>query len=142
MEATIGMNTARRASSRIEFSQALREDHPGRGQDGLVAGRPSEALDVLGGLLPDDVSDVVDRDHPQQALVAVDHRDGHQVVLGDEPRDLLLVGLRGHAHRLLLTQEPHRSGRVGRDQPPPGQAAHQMVVVVHHVEDRGGLGHR
>src|SRR6266446_3300075 len=87
MEATIGMNTARRASSRIEFSQALREDHPGRGQDGLVAGRPSEALDVLGGLLPDDVSDVVDRDHPQQALVAVDHRDGHQVVLGDEPRE-------------------------------------------------------
>jgi hypothetical protein len=121
---------------------SVREDHPGRVQDGLVAGRPTEALDVLGGLLPDDVDDVVDRDHPQQAMAAVDHRDGHQVVLGDEPGDLLLVGFRGHAHRLLLAQEPDRSRRVGRDQPPPGQAAHQMVVVVDHVEDRGGLGHR
>lgn len=75
-------------------------------------------------------------------MVAVDHRDGHQVVLRDEPCDLLLVGLRGDAHRLLLAQEPDRGRRVGRDQPPPGQAAHEMVVVVHHIEDRGGLGHR
>src|SRR6266403_367576 len=107
METTIGMNRATRASSRIEFSQALREDHPGRGQDGLVAGRPSEALDVLGGLLPDDVNDVVDRDHPQQAMVAVDHHVEDRGGLGHRRLPDLLDRL---GHREVLKDREHVRG--------------------------------
>jgi hypothetical protein len=55
---------------------------------------------------------------------------------------LLLVGLRGHAHRLLLPEEAHGGRGVGGDETAPGEAPHEVVVVVHHVEDRGGLGHR
>src|SRR5260370_19334132 len=125
MEATIGMNTARRASSRIEFSKRpiteaarmavarLIRSHTRRFGNTTRAGSrtvssPAAPPRRWMSSVADDVDDVVDRDHPQQAMATVDHRDGHQVVLGDEPRDLLLVGLRGDAHRLLLPQQPDR----------------------------------
>ena len=51
----------------------------------------AELLDVLGGLLLDDVDDVVDGDDALHAPLGVDHRDGEEVVLREHVRDRLLV---------------------------------------------------
>ena len=95
IDATIGMNTARVARVWIDPSkspmtdaasmavprlisrqmQTAREDLPRRIEHGLVARHAAEPLDVLGGLLVDDVDDVVDADPAEQAPIAVDH--GH-----------------------------------------------------------------
>src|SRR4030066_287705 len=59
-----------------------------------VPGPSAQALDVLGGFLADDVDDVVHGDDPQESAVAVHHGHRHDVVLGDQPGDFLLVGPR------------------------------------------------
>ena len=121
MPATTGMKTARAATAWID---ALEEADDARGQDRrrqvheepgeppadglrrrvedrLVGGDAAEPVDVLGRLLVDDVDHVVDRDRAQEAVVPVDHRHREEVVPGDEPRDLLLVGVGGDAHHLV-----------------------------------------
>ena len=119
MEATIGMKIARRGQApdgALEQAddrggqhggaevdqppdQPLGEDGPGGSRTVSSPGDAAEPLDVLGGLLADDVDDVVHADGAEQAAVAVHHRHLHQVVTLHQPRDLLLVGVDGHALR-------------------------------------------
>ena len=46
----------------------------------FVAGDAAERLDVLFGLLLDDVDDIVDGDDADQAILLIDDRNGNQVV--------------------------------------------------------------
>ena len=50
-----------------------------------------QAQRVLAGFLLDDVDDVVDRDHPDQPVLVVDHRGGHQRIFLKAQRDVFLV---------------------------------------------------
>ena len=60
----------------------------------------AELLHVLGLLADDGVDDVVDRDDAEHVAAFVDHRDGEQVVLGDEARDVLAIGRAADGERL------------------------------------------
>ena len=55
----------------------------------------TQLLHVLGLLLDQGVDHVVHRDDAEQAAGAIDHRDGEQVVLPDEPGHLFAVGVAG-----------------------------------------------
>ena len=50
-------------------------------------------LDVFGLLLGDDVEDVVGGDDAQHLTGLVDHRQGVEIVLGEDPRHLFLIEL-------------------------------------------------
>ena len=108
--ATIGNSMARMAiRSIVIFEQA---DHGGGEEGGdeideqprasephdrkhalgnLLVADAGEALDVLVRLLLDDVDDVVDGDHADQAARLVDHADREKVVALEEARHVLLV---------------------------------------------------
>jgi hypothetical protein len=66
---------------------------------GIGAG---DAKDVLGGFLSEDVDDIVHGDGAEEPVLSVHHRDADEVVLGDDPRHLLAVRLRCHAHDVLV----------------------------------------
>ena len=127
IEATIGMNTARVARLWMEPSNSpmteaastavarlinrqrrrLGKTRPGGIEDGLVAGDAAQPLDVLGGLLADDVDHVVHADGAEQAAIAVHHRHLDQVVALDQARHLLLVGVDA-------ARSPRSSRRIAR----------------------------
>ena len=60
---------------------------------GADAAHPQQ---VFLGLLVDHVDHVVDHDHAEQAAALVDHRAGHQVLVAEQVRHLVLVGGRRH----------------------------------------------
>ncbi len=69
---------------------------------------------VLGGLLVDDVDDVVDRDDAAHPVLGVDHGQRQQVVLRDEARHRLLVGLLVHDDQGRARAGPDRARRRSR----------------------------
>ena len=75
---------------------------------------PPSALDILVGLLLDDVDDVVDGDHADQPVGLVDHRGRDQVVALEQPRHVLLVVRRLHAARLVVMMSAIGIGRFER----------------------------
>src|SRR5512137_2814237 len=161
IEATIGMNTASRASSRIEpskrpiteaarmavprliSSQTRRFGNTVRAGSRTVsspAAPPSRWMSsVASSRITSMTSSTVMT--PRRRWPPSTTGMATRLYLATR-RHLLLVGLRGHAHRLLLPEQPHRSCGVGGDEAAPREAPHEVVMVVHHVEDRGGLGHR
>ena len=76
----------------------------------LVAADAAQRLDVLFGLLLDDVDDVVEGEDADQLVAVVHHRCGNQVVALEHARHLLLVLGRAHPPALGI----HQVGQRGR----------------------------
>ena len=105
----------------------------------LLRRSPRELEDVLGGLVADDVDDVVYRHDAHELVRGIDDRDREQVVAGDDLRHLLLIGLGGDTDRLGDHQVAELL--VGRlyDQLAKRQHADQLAAVVDHVDVEAGL---
>jgi hypothetical protein len=144
MEATIGMNTASVARVWMDDSKriALDEDGARRVEHGLVAGDAAEALDVLGGLLANDVEHVVHADRAEEPPVDVDDGNLDQIVVLDEPGHFLLVRVHTDAFHLIGADRTDGCRRVGGQEPMERDDAHQMVVVVHDIEIKRALARR
>ena len=111
MLATIGISTASAtilasASSKLlitqEASSAVSRFANSQGKRPLamrqtefgqlfLAADTAERADVLLGLLLDDIDDVVEGDHPDEPVVLVDDRCGHEVIALEQSRHVLLV---------------------------------------------------
>ena len=89
--------------------------------------------DVLGGLLPDHVDDVVDLDDPDEAVLPVDHGQRDQVVAADDLSHFLLVGV--GLHRAQVGLHDVGDALVGPTDHELTQRAHadQMVVAIRDV---------
>jgi hypothetical protein len=91
-------------------------------------------LDVLGGLLVDDVHDVVDRDDALHLARSVHDRDGHEVVVLEDLGDgLLLHHVRDHDDGLAHHVADVRLG-LGREELPERDDADQGAVGSEDVE--------
>ena len=128
IEATIGISTAsaticwivasnkaitqeaRMAVARLTSSQPKRLRVSSRHCVMLLMADAAEMQDLLGRLLLDDVDDVIDRQHADQAPVLVDHGGREQIVLLEAEGDVLLVVV-DLEHRLLLIHDARRCGR-------------------------------
>ena len=134
--------------------QAHERDATGRAPVQLGGVGAGQAEDVLRGLVAHDVEDVLHADGAEQAVGPVHDGDRHQVVLGDDARDLFLVGLRRHGHHVGVGDDAHRAGRVGREQAAQRDHADQVAMGVDHehleaaalgrhlADVRHGLRHR
>ena len=95
----------------------------------LLLGRGAGHLvDVLGGLVLDDVEHVVDGDRAHQTILRVDHRNGDEVVLVDDVGDLLLVGVDRHRDDVGGHDVAEQRGRAGRDQPTQANETEQPAT--------------
>ena len=119
IDAAMGIRTARMticwmvASKRpitADASSAVRRFRKEPGETGsagrddgvvkIVFPYAAEAHDILLGLLLDNVEDIVDHDHADQPVGRIDHGRGHEVLLSEHVRDLLLIHLQRDGKRL------------------------------------------
>ena len=119
-----------------EPRQPLAPCLPRRREHVLVGGNARQTQDVLGGLVLDDVDDVVHGDDADQLVLVVDDRNGQQVVVGHLLGDLLLVGVDAGLDQLRRHDPLER--RLRRDQQQSAQRhhAHQVTPLVDDVGDR------
>ena len=154
MPATIGMKTASAVTRLIVPSNSattdaatnavtrltpshgnrLRSASNGGVRDPLVTGHAGQPIQVFGGLVLDDVDDVVDRDDADELVLLVDDRHGEQVVRRDLPRDFFLVGVDADADELGRHDALER--RLRRDEQQAAQRgdADQVAARIDDVE--------
>ncbi len=115
-------------------------DRVDRAAVGAILGLDArQRVDVLGRLLANDVDDVVDGHDSDELVLLVDDRQRDQVVVGDEPRDLLLIRRRLHANQLGRHDLLERRRRAADDELAHAHDAEQVVALVDHVEVVGEL---
>ena len=85
-------------------------------RDLLVLRRAGEAQDVLRGLHLDGVEHVVERDVPEQPPDVIHDRHRNEIVVREQPRDLLLIRLRAHGGDVGAYERTHPLVRRGADQ--------------------------
>ena len=113
----------------------------------FVAADAAERLDVLFGLLLDDVDDVVEGEDADQLVAVVHHRRRDQVVALEHARHLLLVLGGAHPPALGIHQIGERTGPLVAQQPVERHRAEQLRRVVDHIKlveavrQVGGLAH-
>ena len=88
----------------------------------------AERLDVLFGLLLDDVDDVVEGQHADQALAVVDHRRRDQIVALEHARHLLLVVGGADPPAVVVHQLGDRHRPLGAQQPVERHRAEQLAA--------------
>ena len=110
----------------------------GRSEDAVLLRKASEVVHVLGGLLGDDVDDVIDGDDTEHTTVYVGDRHGQQVVAGHDLGDFFLVGIGFDADRVGNHHVADHASRRGRDQAADRNDAAQGTHLIDHVqvEDR------
>ena len=109
----------------------------------LVRFDAAERTDVLLGLLRDDVDDVVDGDDADEAVVAVDHRGGDQVVVLEQSCNRLLVVGGTDAMALGIHEFVDLDRATGTQQAVEGDGAQEALIGaddVDLVEAVGQLG--
>ena len=82
------------------------------------------------GLLLNDIDDVVDRDHTDQPVLQVDHRNRQQIVFGDDLGNLFRFRFDLAAHHALHHGVAKMSERIGEDQASQREHAVEMAFAV------------
>ena len=95
----------------------------------------AELLGVLGRLFLDDVDDIVDGHDALHLAVLVDDGDDVEVVLGEEPRDRLLIHLVGDADDVRGHDLGDGHFRIGAEQVAKRHDAEQALRGIEHVRD-------
>jgi hypothetical protein len=96
----------------------------------------AELLRVLGVLLHDGVDHVIDRHDADHPAGGIHHRDGQQVIPGDETRHVRAVGQRRHGHRLARRPDGGDAGlRVAEDELAERQGTGELMVArIHDID--------
>ena len=87
----------------------------------------------------DDVDDVVDSDETDEFVGLIDNREREEIVLGDEPRNLALVGAGADAYDLGDHDGLERTARVADNKLPQIADADELAVLVDDIEIEGHL---
>jgi hypothetical protein len=99
----------------------------------------AQLLDVFGGLFFDHVDDVVDGDDALDSPFGVDHRDRVEVVIGEDPADLLLIVLFADGDHLGVHHVLHLGVGLGGEELPERDHPEQPLLFVDHVDVIDGL---
>ena len=91
-------------------------------------------VNVFGCFVLDDPEDVVNRDDTRQPVAHFDHRNGHEVVLFDDVRDLFLVGFDRHRDDVGGHDVAEQRGWASRDHPPHPDKTQKRALFVDHVD--------
>ena len=120
------------------------DQKPGEPDPGQSQGREGSNLlgvvgtghleDVFGGFFPQDVDHVVHRDDPDEHVVFVDHRNGQNVVTGDQPGDVFLVSVDVHAPDVGSHGFGEILSLIRQEKLPEADDASHLMVFIDHVD--------